>query len=153
MLNNYSISLPTFRFNICRESVQETREICQLLMHQVFHPEIQKKDKDLLTMSHYLIKGVWAIAPYLQFKSVMCVLDNITRKDYENMSKPVYYQLNWFQRLHYWLFVNYVFLLQFSWFKKQVNLQLVIGFWFMKWFPFLGYYYYGVKRGTVDIGI
>lgn len=104
-------------------------------------------------MCYYFIKGIWPVAPYFQFKSFMCVLDNLTKKNFEDMSQPDYYQLNWFPRMHYWLMVNHGYLMQFEWFKIITNFNFSSSLWGMRHFPFIAYYYYGVKNATVDIGV
>lgn len=131
----------------------ETQEICNILLTKVFHPEIRKKDEEFLSMSYYFLKGIWVVAPYFQFKSILCILDNITRSSYQNMAKPVYYELNWFQRCHYWLLVNFGKVLQYDWIRISNNYHFLFSVFLMKWFPFIGYFYYGVKRATVDIGV
>lgn len=141
------------RFNVCRESVTVTQDICNLLIHQVLHPQIQKREKDFISISYYLLKGLWVVAPYFQFKSVMCILDNVTREEYEDMAKPVYYELKWFQRLHYWLLVNYGYILQFNLVRICTNFNLAMSFKFMKLFPVITYYYYGIRNAIVDIGV
>lgn len=122
------------------------------MFDEVFHAEVQKRNRDFLSLAYYFLKGMWVVAPYYQFKSIMCIVDNLTKKDYD-MSKPLYYKLNWFQRLHYWVFTNYGYLLKFSWYRNYANWKFSKNVWLMRYFPFLGYYYFGIKNATVNIGV
>lgn len=133
--------------------MKETQEISNLIIEQVFHKEIAKKDKDFLSLCYHFVKGLWPVVPYFQFKSAMCILYNSTRQNFEDMSEPVYFKLNWFQRCHYWVFVNIGRLLQYYYCKMYFNYSFLLSIWFMKHFPFVAYYYYGVKNATVDIAV
>ncbi|KAJ8944693.1 hypothetical protein NQ314_009400 [Rhamnusium bicolor] len=58
---------PGSRFNICRESVTETKEICNLLIEKVFHPALEKSGEDFDKMSKALINGMWVMNPMLAY--------------------------------------------------------------------------------------
>ncbi|KAG5872413.1 hypothetical protein JTB14_013658 [Gonioctena quinquepunctata] len=92
------------RFNLCSGTVQETREICNLLIDQVYRPEIEKRDEDFLTMTRYLCAGLWAMNPVLRFKTAMCILHNLVQKQngVRKVPEPTYFKLSWGLKLNYY---------------------------------------------------
>lgn len=68
------------RFNICRESVEETRQICDELIRQVFHVEMRKRDKDFLEMSRYLCDGLWCMEPTLNANVMLNILYDLVQQ-------------------------------------------------------------------------
>lgn len=142
----------TSRFNICRQSVEETKQICNLLMEQVYYPEIKKKDKDFLELCYYFVKGTSAALPLFQFKSILCLLYNLVQHN-PDISKPVYFELNYFQKWHYGLLTSCGNILKSYLWRTICNKLIYWSALCLKAFPFVAYYYYGFKQATVDIGI
>ncbi|XP_047114690.1 uncharacterized protein LOC124794985 [Schistocerca piceifrons] len=59
------------RFNICRpDSVEETRQLCSMLLQQVFVPNLKKPPEDFATMSRAMLDGIWAILPAIDSDAV-----------------------------------------------------------------------------------
>lgn len=58
----YSLS----RFNICRDSVDETLEICNMLLARQVKPQVDKRNEDFFVMAKATINGMWYINPVLE---------------------------------------------------------------------------------------
>lgn len=82
----------------------------------------------------------------------MCYLYNVV-KEYPDLSEPVYFELNGFQRWHYGFALWIKSCLEFYWIRVIYNRLLRALFYIMESYPIIAYCYYGVKTATVNIGI
>lgn len=139
-----------FRFNICRESVKKTVQICQILIETVTFPEMEKRDKDFLELSETLGNGLWKFMPLLQLRPMMCLLYNLVQKD-PDVSKPDYFQLNVSQQRMYRHFLAVIKVFEYNGCRIIINKIAVILLAFAKMFPVLGCYYYGFHRAFVNL--
>nr|CAD7450225.1 unnamed protein product [Timema bartmani] len=53
------------RFNICRESVLETRILCQRLVDEVFVAGLTAPPPQFAEMARSLLDGTWAMVPFI----------------------------------------------------------------------------------------
>ncbi|XP_063222502.1 uncharacterized protein LOC134531005 isoform X2 [Bacillus rossius redtenbacheri] len=53
------------RFNICRESVLETRMLCRMLSERVLGPALASPPPQFDAMSHALLHAMWAVVPVI----------------------------------------------------------------------------------------
>jgi len=142
------------RFNICSGSVAETKAICNRLLEKVFIPNIKKNDPEFLQMSRYLVNGLWAIQPLLNFNVSMCALNIVLIGDMRiNIMKLTEH----YKRLTLWEKILFHFLLAvwislrwtpFIWYHNHTRYR---DMWLMRNFPFLAYYMYGFKDAHVKI--
>ncbi|KAH1015052.1 hypothetical protein HUJ05_012835 [Dendroctonus ponderosae] len=138
------------RFNICNGSVAEVKARCEKLIQQVFIPHIKKNDPEFLQMSRYLVNGLWAINPILNFNAVMCSMQFL-------LANKINYDSMEYKKLHFWeklllVFIAFVlFSLRWAPFRWYHNSSKYRDFWLMEHFPFLGYYKYGFKNAHVKI--
>ncbi|CAG9765674.1 unnamed protein product [Ceutorhynchus assimilis] len=141
------------RFNICRDSVEETRAICEKLLQKAFLPQVAKKDPEFLEMSKYLIDGLWTIQPMLNFGVLMCVLKILltNSKRFINHDHEEYIELTIWQKCLLYFFGTIIFSLRFAPFRWYHNHTRYRDLWLMKNFPFLAYYKFGYKRAQVKI--
>lgn len=51
------------RFNVCRENVEECRQLCKLIVDRVFVPCLKAPPADFQHMSSSLLEGMWAVTP------------------------------------------------------------------------------------------
>ncbi|XP_057660167.1 uncharacterized protein LOC130896236 [Diorhabda carinulata] len=150
------------RFNICRDSVKESREICNILINQIFHPQIVKKDEKFLKMARHLIRGMWSMHPILSFKTMMNYLHflvkpshcSLTNNNDVNIDKNEYFQLNFANNIRL-IIINYSIrvLLKYHIFRIIFNWLEHLCLWFMKVFPILAYYSFGTKNSLVKINV
>ncbi|XP_066142865.1 uncharacterized protein [Euwallacea fornicatus] len=138
------------RFNICRESVRETREICEKLIHKVFIPKMNQMDQESLLMIKLLINGLWVIQPMLNFNTLMYILQMVAMNDKN-------YKINELKALSLWekcnLYILFFIFYCIRWtpFRWYFNYTHKRDLWLIKNFPFLVYYKFGFKNSRVQI--
>jgi hypothetical protein len=135
------------RFNICRDSVDETTAICRTLAYKVFKPAIEKKDKDFIEMATYLSDGMWSMNPTLNAKiyiNMLYKLLKVPNNNNNNLEKEeLSVELNFLQRMILNMLIFVVWTLQFTIPKLYHNYTQYISLWLMRVFPFLAYYQFG----------
>ena len=60
-----------FRFNLCKESVEETKKVCKSIMEEVFVPALKKPAEGFDEMSRALVEGMWAMTPFLNYEAFL----------------------------------------------------------------------------------
>ncbi|VEN48685.1 unnamed protein product [Callosobruchus maculatus] len=143
-------------FNLCQGSVCEIRDICNLLIERVYRPYIEKRSSDFLTMTKYLLNGMWCLTPSLQYEATLsylwfllqeqnCVIENVN---------PHYFQLTAYQKFKMY-FSHFVLCTMFAynWYRLFHNFMQLLSLWLMKYFPFLAYYEFGFKDSRVALNL
>ncbi|CAH1976287.1 unnamed protein product [Acanthoscelides obtectus] len=144
------------RFNLCQGSVQNIRKICNLLIDRVYRPSIGKKDPDFLSMTRYMLNGMWCMTPSLKYESTLSYVwfllqdANCSLEDL----KPHYFELTAYQRFKMYL-THYVMctLFAYNWFRVFHNYVHNVSVWLMKNFPFLAYYEFGFRDSRVVLNL
>nr|XP_023029588.1 uncharacterized protein LOC111517618 [Leptinotarsa decemlineata] len=140
------------RFNLCRESVQETKEICELLARKVFIPRMAKTGPDFDLMSSALIDGMRAMNPVLHQEGFLrylhMVLRNnpdpeITDEQLKPLSKIARARLN--------LILNVTWALQYTIVRVLLKYCQIWTLWLMRVCPFLAYSRFGFENSHVRI--
>nr|XP_018909452.1 PREDICTED: uncharacterized protein LOC109038734 [Bemisia tabaci] len=68
-------------YNLCGGSIEETRELCRILLEQNFVPDLEKNPPDFVEMSTALMEGMRAVIPavdkyaFLGFTYFLCGLE------------------------------------------------------------------------------
>nr|XP_023029586.1 uncharacterized protein LOC111517615 [Leptinotarsa decemlineata] len=144
------------RFNLCSGSVQETKEICELLISQAFKPEILKRDKDFLSMARHVCSGLWPVSPILNFKTSLCFLHALVQETngFKEIPEPTFFKLSWGLKLSYY-FQMYVFLywMKNHYYRLYRNFIQKFTLWFFKVLPLLAFYKFGIAHSYVDIKV
>ncbi|KAL3287373.1 hypothetical protein HHI36_001847 [Cryptolaemus montrouzieri] len=146
------------RFNLCRDSLEETKQICEVLIHKAFRPSYQKKDKEFLEMTSYLVQGMWHFNPFLHQRVFLTYLYEILKPKNndidENQNRNInekYFELNLNETL-YFKFVSFVlFTLKYNIVRLYLNFQLVTSLWIMDHFPYLAVYNFGYRNAMVSV--
>nr|CAI5845584.1 unnamed protein product [Callosobruchus analis] len=144
------------RFNVCQGTVSESREIFNLLIQRVYRSNIEEKSSDFLTMTRYLLNGMWCMTPSLQYEATLsylwfllqepdCVIENVD---------PHYFQLTAYQKFKMY-FSHFVLCTMFTynWYRLFHNYLQLLSLWLMKYFPFLAYYQFGFKDSRVTLNL
>ncbi|KAI4467254.1 ER-bound oxygenase [Holotrichia oblita] len=76
------------RFNICRDSLAETKEICDEFIQEIFRPTVLKWDPVFLNMTEALTDGLWCMMPVLNKNVCLQYVYQMVRN--EDVDKPVY---------------------------------------------------------------
>ncbi|XP_050518450.1 uncharacterized protein LOC114334048 [Diabrotica virgifera virgifera] len=150
------------RFNICRESVEETKEICNLLIDRSFFPQVEKRDRTYLKMSRHLIHGLWTMNPILRYKVMMNYLydllkpvdDNNNQKILESKEHKKLFDMSLLLRFRFWI-IGFVLtiVLKYSIFRIIFNWLEHLALWLMEVCPFLAYYSFGKANTIVKIKV
>ncbi|XP_060532412.1 uncharacterized protein LOC132705661 isoform X2 [Cylas formicarius] len=138
------------RFNICRNSVEETRQICEKLIQKVFVPHVGKQDKDFLKMSEHLTHGLWCMSPLLNFNVVMVTLQLLLENDsgdIQNRSN----KLTTLERITMLSFKIVMLSLKWKVFRLYFNFVRYLELWLMRVCPFLAYYKFGYVNSHVRV--
>lgn len=59
------------RYNICRETVEETRQVCQLLSKRVFTPCLENVPEYFEHMARVMLDGMWSVNPTVDVEAVL----------------------------------------------------------------------------------
>lgn len=54
------------RYNICRETFEETREVCQLLQERVYTPCLENVPEHFEHMARVMLDGMWSVNPTVE---------------------------------------------------------------------------------------
>ncbi|KAH1015041.1 hypothetical protein HUJ05_012823 [Dendroctonus ponderosae] len=141
------------QFNICRESVAETRAICEEVLKRIMEPEVAEKDSRFILMSTYLLDGLWAMNPFLELTSFLFYLRtmfknnlssiNEKNEEYRRLSKGAKFRVNFL--------VFLTSLMRFRLVRELMGYVKRHSLWLMKHFPCLAYYKFGKEHAHVDI--
>ncbi|XP_045770799.1 uncharacterized protein LOC123871201 [Maniola jurtina] len=59
------------RYNICRRNMEETREVCQILLRQVFTPCLENVPEYFEHMARVMLDGMWCVNPTIHLDSMI----------------------------------------------------------------------------------
>lgn len=152
-------------FNLCTDSWITTRPRLEILLNDVYRPNLENTCVAFKTMATALIEGLWCINPLLDTDSLVYFTKYVTGcKGYlyydtdlraltENLedTQRKLYSLNWYSR--YVLFVmvtGHTYLYNFAVFRWYLNFQVWLSHIIIQWFPFLAFYKFGIKKAYVD---
>ncbi|KAJ8963277.1 hypothetical protein NQ318_018744 [Aromia moschata] len=139
------------RFNICRESVKETKEICSLIIEKLFRPAMQNSSKHFETLSKALVSGMWAMNPFLEHEVFSLYLHMVVENSNDPTRQPAFKNLSLGAKTRLYVILYTVWSLQFSIVKTLHNYLQLFALWAMAHFPFLAYIQFGTKKGRVSI--
>ncbi|XP_044265639.1 uncharacterized protein LOC123011968 [Tribolium madens] len=138
------------RFNICRDSVSETSEICRILADQIFRPAVERKDKDFIEMATHLSNGMWAMNPTLNAKIYLNLVHRLLQSSNNNQIEFLI-ELNFVEKILYHFLILVIWSLQFNVFRVYHNYTQYVSLWLMDVFPFLAYYKFGYSNSHVKV--
>ncbi|XP_031327731.1 uncharacterized protein LOC116174460 isoform X2 [Photinus pyralis] len=139
------------KYNICKGTLEETREICEGLVNNIFIDNVKTKNANYQRLADALVNGMWAMQPFLEptaFKTYLAnLLSSVSNNNLEIPTVP----LNLFQYFIFYGLQAYIFSLQFHYMRIFANFLQYLSFWLMHHFPFLAFYSYGYKNSFVAI--
>ncbi|XP_045539274.1 uncharacterized protein LOC106715639 [Papilio machaon] len=65
------------RYNMCRKNVQETREVCRLILERVYTPCLENVPEYFEHMARVMMDGMWAVNGGMEAGSLMYVTKNL----------------------------------------------------------------------------
>ncbi|KAG5872672.1 hypothetical protein JTB14_012948 [Gonioctena quinquepunctata] len=139
------------RFNICRASVQETKEICNLLVHRVFIPSTANACPEFETMSKALIDGMQVMNPIIRHDAFLhylhMMLEDTKNPNFSDELPP----LNEQAKARLALIINVVWAMQYCIVRVLLKYCQILTLWLMRVCPFLAYSRFGVENSHVKI--
>lgn len=176
-LNMLSLKLMYFRrFNICRQSLEETEDLCEALLTKIFGPLLSTPNQDFENMAKALLEGMWTFNPFIHYNTFMyftrrlCGVpeykfplhhivdknDNNNLKDDNNkISKKILKSMHWYPRslLFFMIYVLEV-TMRFKIFRTYFNSQIRLSLFLIKNFPFLAFFKFrAYQKCFVDIRV
>ncbi|KAI4466658.1 ER-bound oxygenase [Holotrichia oblita] len=155
------------RFNICRESVEETREICEELVERVFKPNMMMKHQDFYDMSNALLSGMWCMMPLFVHKPFIHIIataivssssenvkninnnDNVTVRG--KIDQVPDFNLRKWEKIYAEIVLGFMRLFRFRALRIFHQYVIYIALWLMNNFPFLAYYSFGRANSHIKI--
>ncbi|XP_018563856.1 uncharacterized protein LOC108905470 [Anoplophora glabripennis] len=140
------------RFNLCSGTVEETRERCNILMEQVFRPNIEQKDENFIKMARNMIHALKCINIFIKFETIMYYLHILSQDENNNMKlQSTCYKLNSSQKSNLNFLITIMYMLSWNWFRIFQNYCHMLVLWLMKVFPLLPAYQFGLSNARVRI--
>ncbi|KAJ0173010.1 hypothetical protein K1T71_011186 [Dendrolimus kikuchii] len=59
------------RYNICRKTIEETREVCEVLLRRVFTPCLENVPEYFEHMSRVMLDGMWSVNPTVDINAAL----------------------------------------------------------------------------------
>lgn len=139
------------RFNICRESLDETRQICELLIDTVLQPHITQQDPKWLMMSDALLSGMWVMQPMLNTTVFLNFCYELLNANIEESKRIPKIKMTFLQQIKYIFITCYIYSLRLSVLRVFSQYVQYIAFWLMRNFPFLVFYKFGYSKVYVPV--
>ncbi|XP_066142864.1 uncharacterized protein [Euwallacea fornicatus] len=138
----------TEEFNICRDSLEETRAICNEIAIEVLKPQIAKREERYIKMCEHLLNGLWSISPILEFNSFMFYMNATLIKSTESISdqNEEYKKLTWDQKARLQIILFVMDNMRYSIVRVLLRYSQYFTFWLVKHFNCLSWWQFGVKK-------
>ncbi|XP_050295425.1 uncharacterized protein LOC126735471 isoform X2 [Anthonomus grandis grandis] len=110
-------------FNICRESVDETRAICNEIISKVILPEVEKRHANTWEMCSYLTNGLKAFNPFLNLNAFMFYLEVSLKNSRSSISfaNQDFKKLTFGEKFKIYVILIVIYLLRFSFIRNSLN--------------------------------
>lgn len=140
-------------FNLCRESVEETKKICEEITVSVLRPAVEAKDSEHTQMCSYLINGLWAINPFLDHNTFSFYLQAVLNNDVSIVSSEndEYRHLSFGEKLRLRIIVFVIGLMRFNVIRILLKRLQNHSLWLAQTSPYLAYYKFGKKNSHVNV--
>lgn len=153
----------SFRFNLCAETFEETLERLNVIRSEFLSPNLQNPPESFVPMTRYIVNGLWCFDPFDSYNEIvfmvkrLCGVPNfyyLAKEIPENYDRKnlALYELSYFDRIVIWFSVmTRQFLLQIFIFRWFFNLSVLLSEFFIRYFPFLAFFKFGIRNSYVDI--
>ncbi|XP_047369789.1 uncharacterized protein LOC124957120 isoform X1 [Vespa velutina] len=147
------------KYNICMETVEETRALCAKVLDEIFLPSIIKNKIIFNEMAHVLLKGLWCINPYLDphaFTAFTLYLTSLIATNNNHSINIDYQSMSWYSKFIFnlQLFVHrYLIATKYWWsiiFRKFFNSQMRLAIYLTENYPYIAYWSFGIKQSDVS---
>lgn len=158
------------RYNLCTDSWRETAARLEVVLQDVYRPNLEKAPADFAHMASALIEGLWCFNPFLftdpmlYFTRMLSDCDGYVymgsnprrlqqvASQQQADGKSYVEQMHWWSRLMLWFQITvHTFLLNFAAVRWYMNQQIYISSFIIRWFPFLAIWQFGLRQAYVRI--
>lgn len=141
------------KYNICRDTLEETREICNGLINNILLKNLKTPTKNYLMLADALVNGMWSMQPFLEINTFRAYLHRLLSINNNNSNEFPNIPLTITQRVLLLFITVYIFCMQFNAVRIFSNYVQYMAFWLMEHFPFLALYKYGYENSFVSINV
>lgn len=153
-------------YNLCTGSYRATKKRLELILDDIYRPYLEDTPIDFMIMAKALIEGLWCFNPMLDVDAIIYLTKWISDcKNYIyfesdprmadidiDESRKIIQSFNWYSRWILYLQITaHTYLVNFQPFRWYFNSQVWISQHIIYWFPFLGFYKFGIKKSYVRI--
>ncbi|CAH1164152.1 unnamed protein product [Phaedon cochleariae] len=141
------------RFNICRESVKETKEIFEELLKRVFIPGMQQIGEDYYDSAEALVGGLQGMTPGLRLDVLLHLLHMVMdgHNDITKSAKDHLAPLDESGLAKLKLLMNIQWAMQYRVFRFFIDKFYYSMIWCWRNFPIAAYWKFGIKDAKIKI--
>ncbi|KPJ15980.1 hypothetical protein RR48_10026 [Papilio machaon] len=121
------------KYNMCRKNVEETREVCRLILERVYTPCLENVPEYFEHMARVMMDGMWAVNGGMEAGSLMYVT--------KNLNDVPGYVLTEAERI----------VLQTKLKEKLAGKHEDTVLYLSEYFPYVAFFLYGIKNSYVKI--
>lgn len=147
---------------MCAKTYEQTIDRLKIVREDILAPAVHNPPREFPEMSRYVVEGLWCFNPNAEYDSLMYLIKRllgIPRYHYFS-SEARYVQpedskvkgLSWMSRwILFFHIIIFEYIMKFSVFRWYINAQTVFSEYLIRYFPFLAFYSFGIKRSYVRI--
>lgn len=153
------------KYNLCTNSWPTTKLRLEIVLAEVYRPNLQNTPADFLHMATALLNGLWCFNPFLTaesfiyFTKMMSDCDgyvymgsNLNMIEHGAEATDKLDEMHWYSRLILWFqFTMHCYLLNFVIIRWYMNSQIHVSTFIIHYFPFLAIFKFGVNKSYVRI--
>jgi ER-bound oxygenase mpaB/B'/Rubber oxygenase, catalytic domain len=156
-------------YNLCTDSLDSTIVRCRTVQQEFLLEILENPTADFVHMTRVIVDGLWCLEPTLKYESVMFLTNRLAGIRYyhyydheienepdkeELRRKSRFAELDSHSKFLVTMQVNLIqYWYQFALVRWFYNLQVLINRFIIKYFPFLAFYYFGIKDSYVRIPV
>lgn len=154
------------RFNLCTDSYETTRRRLAVIRDEIYRPSLENTTQQFFEMANAMIHGLWCYNPFLDtdaflyFTRWLCDCKDhiyfgsdprILQTD-PHASKKIIASMGYYSRWILFLQITmHSFLINFAAMRWYLNFQLWLSKYIIYYFPFLGFFKFGIRQSYVRI--
>jgi ER-bound oxygenase mpaB/B'/Rubber oxygenase, catalytic domain len=156
-------------YNLCTNSLDTTTVRCRTVLQEFLVEILENPTPDFVHMTRVIVDGLWCLEPTLKYESVMFLTNRLAglryyhyfdheiehEPDKEDLRcKSRFAELDSYSKFLVALQVNVIeFWYQFALVRWYYNMQVLVNRFIIMYFPFLAFYWFGIKDAYVRIPV
>lgn len=151
-----------FRFNLCTENYENSLKRCRAIRMKILKPSMEKPPEKFGEMVKYITDSLWCFNPLVNYGSLIFQTKRLLEiQNYHyfssecqnsNGNSEELKKLSFYSRLNLaYHVILYEYLFKVFIFRWYMNFQTILAVCFIKYFPFLAFIYFGIRKSYVSI--